>query len=230
MRTRIEHVADELLGIPGDRRSRFQALVVPFLDSSTGEEVDGDRLSERELLNSVFLLIVAGYDTTVNLIANGILALLQNPDQLAALRADPSLMPAAVEEILRYDSPVNVATIRFTTEAIRIGDVDVPANELVMISLLGANRDPARFDDPDRLDLTRKPNGHLAFGHGIHHCLGAPLARLEGSIALSKLLERFDRLELATTGPTEYRNSTIMHGLRGLPVRCHRADLPAGDA
>jgi cytochrome P450 len=181
---------------------------------------DGNRLSERELVATLFLLISAGYDTTVNLIANGILALLRHPAQLSALRADPSQMPTAVEEILRFDSPVNVTTLRFTTEPIRVGDVEIPANEFVMISLIAANRDGAQFDDPDRLDLTRKPNAHLAFGHGIHHCLGASLGRLEGRIALRKLLERFDRLELATTVPIEYRNSALMHGLSALPVRC----------
>ena len=181
---------------------------------------DGDQLSERELLATLWLMIAAGYDTTVNLIANGILALLHNPAQLAALRADPSQMPTAVEEILRFASPVSVSTIRFTTEPVEVGDVEIPANELVMVSLLGANRDGEHFDDPDRLDLTRKPNAHLAFGHGIHHCLGAAIARLEGRVALGKLLEKFDRLELATTGPIEYRNSAHMHGLSALPVRC----------
>ena len=125
--------------------------------------------------------------------------------------------------ISAVDSPVNVATVRFTTEPIPVGDVVIPANEFVMSSLLGANRDDTRFAHTDRLDVTRKPNAHLAFGHGIHHCLGAAPARLEGQIALGKLLERFDRLELATTGATEYRDSTLMHGLSTLPFRCHRA-------
>jgi cytochrome P450 len=152
-----------------------------------------------------------------------VLALLRNPDQLTALRADPSQMDTAVEEILRFDSPVNVSTLRFTTEPIRVGDVEIPENEFVMISLLAANRDGARFPDPERLDITRKPNAHLAFGHGIHHCLGAALGRLEGRVALLKLLERFDRLELDLTADIlEYRNSTLMHGLPALPVRCSR--------
>jgi cytochrome P450 len=250
-------VISGLLGIPLAHRSRFQALLDPFLNHTTREQInaasaeltsmltdviadkrrhptadltsdliaatdDGDRLSERELLATLFLLISAGYDTTVNLIANGILALLLNPAQLAALRADPSQMSVAVEEILRFDSPVNVATLRFTTEPIRVGDVEIGESEFVMISLLAANRDGARFVDPERLDISRKPNAHLAFGHGIHHCLGAALGRLEGRIALVKLLERFDRLELATTGDIEYRDSTLMHGLPTLPVRCHR--------
>jgi cytochrome P450 len=183
---------------------------------------DGDRLSEPELLAMLYLLIGAGYDTTVNLIANGILALLRNPTQLATLRADPSLMSSAVEEFLRFDGPVNIATLRFSTEPIVVGDIEIPENEFVMISLLAANRDAERFDDAERLDITRKPNAHLAFGHGIHHCVGASLARMEGRVALARLLERFDRIELAMTGPIEYRDSTLMHGLSALVVRCHR--------
>jgi cytochrome P450 len=186
---------------------------------------DGERLSESELLATLSLLIIAGYDTTVNLIANGVHALLRNPSQLAALRADPTLMPAAIEEFLRFDSPVNIATIRFTTEAISVGDVEIGSGEFVMFSLLAANHDARHFTDPDRLDIARKPKSHLAFGHGIHHCVGAVLGRLEGRIAIARLLDRFEDLELATTGPIEYRDSTIIHGLVTLPVRCHPARL-----
>lgn len=181
----------------------------------------GERLSESELLATLTLLIAAGYDTTVNLIANGVLTLLRNPPQLAALRADPTLMPAAVEELQRFDSPVNIATIRFTTETINIGDVEIGRGQFVMISLLAANHDTQHFTDPDRLDITRKPNPHLAFGHGIHHCVGSALGRTKGRIALTRLLDRFKGLELATTESIEYRDSTVMHGLLTLPVRCH---------
>ncbi len=133
---------------------------------------DGDRLTEEELLGTVFLLIVAGYETTVNLIANGVLALLRNPTQLAAVRADRSLIPSAIEEMLRFDSPLNTATARFTAEPVRVGDIEIPSRELVIIALLGANHDDAQFDQPDSFDVFRTDNRHLAFGHGIHHCLG----------------------------------------------------------
>jgi len=184
---------------------------------------DGERLSESELLATLTLLIIAGHDPTVNFIANGVLALLRNPSQLAALRADPTLMPTAVEELLRFDSPVNITTIRFSTEAIRVGDVQIGPGQFVMISLLAANRDARHFTGPDQLDLTRKPNLHLGFGHGIHHCVGAALGRMEARIALTRLLDRFNRLELVTTEPIEYRDSTIIHGPVALPVRCHPA-------
>jgi cytochrome P450 len=181
---------------------------------------EGDRLSEDELVAMAFLLLVAGHETTVNLIGNGVLALLRHPDQLAALRADRSLLPGAVEEFLRYDGPLHMATVRFTTEAVPVGDVLIPPGEFVMISLLAANRDGTRFDDPERFDVTRQPGGHVAFGHGIHYCVGAPLARLEGEIAFGRLLDRFATLELARdAGELTWRGSILMHGLRDLPVR-----------
>jgi cytochrome P450 len=181
---------------------------------------EGDRLSENELVSMALLLIVAGHETTVNLIGNSVLALLRHPDQFAALRADPALLPGAIEEFLRYDGPIHIATIRFTTEPVPVGDVTIPAGEFVMISLLEANRDADRFSDPDRLDITRPAGGHLAFGHGIHYCVGAPLARLETRITLDRLLSRFDTLALAGD-PTElqWRGSLLIHGLRNLPVR-----------
>ena len=179
---------------------------------------DGDRLTEDELLTTTYLLISAGYETTVNLIGNGILALLQNPTQLARLRANPADTPAAVEEFLRYESPVNVATTRFTTVDTRVGEVTIPADEFVMIALLGANRDDRQFNGPERLDVSRTPNAHLAFGHGIHYCVGAPLARLEAQIAFDRLLARFDRMRLPDDARLEYRNSTLMRGLKSLPV------------
>jgi cytochrome P450 len=178
-----------------------------------------DALSADELLSTAYLLILAGYETTVNLIGNGVLALLHNPSQLTALRADPSLLPGAIEEFLRFESPLNTATMRFTTETVHVGDVEIPAGRLVLIALLGANHDGRQFDDPDRLDVTRAPNPHLAFGHGIHHCLGAPLARLEGEIAIGRLLARFERITLDDNVVLPYRNSTLMRGLTALPVR-----------
>ncbi|HEX5407196.1 MAG TPA: cytochrome P450 [Pseudonocardiaceae bacterium] len=179
---------------------------------------DGDRLSPTELLAMAFLLILAGFETTVNLIGNGVHALVRSPAQLAALRADPALLPAAVEEFLRFESPLNMATNRFTDAPVPVGDVTIPAGEFVMIALLAANHDETRFAAPDELDITREPNAHLAFGHGIHYCLGAPLARLEGEIAFGKLLSRFSSITLADDQLT-YRSSTLMRGLQALPVR-----------
>jgi cytochrome P450 len=165
-----------------------------------------------------FLLIGAGYETTAHLITNAVLALLRNPQQLDALRRDRSLLPQAVEEFLRFDGPINLATVRFTTAPIRIGMAEIPANEVVLISLLAANRDPSQFIEPDRLDIWRKAVAHLGFGHGIHYCVGAPLARLEGEIAIERLLTRFDELTLDENVRLEYRDSTIVHGLEALPL------------
>ncbi|MFI9847555.1 cytochrome P450 [Nonomuraea sp. NPDC051941] len=177
-------------------------------------------LSGRELVDTAFLLTVAGHETTVHLICNGALALLRHPDQLAKLRADPGLLPAAVEEFLRYDGPVSTSTLRFTKEPVTIGGTEIPAGQLVLVSFLSANRDAAQFADADRLDVTRAPGQHVAFGHGIHYCLGAPLARTEGAVAFRHLLERFPGLRLAV--PEErlaWRPGLLMHGLTGLPVR-----------
>ena len=179
---------------------------------------DGDSLSPGETTAMAFLLLVAGHETTVNLIGNGVLALLRAPDQLALLRAEPDRVPAAVEELLRYDGPVNLATFRFTTEPVEYSGTTIPAEAFVLVSLIGANRDPDRWADADRLDVGRDPSGHLAFGFGIHHCLGAPLARLEGEIAFRTLLSRFP--DLAPAGePGPHRISTLIHGRTRLPVR-----------
>jgi cytochrome P450 len=181
---------------------------------------DNDRLDEVELVSMAFLLLVAGHETTVNLIGNGVLALLRHPDQLEALCKDPDLLPGAVEEFLRYEGPVNMATMRYTTEPVRLGGVEIPAGEFVVVAMGSANRDGDRFTDADHFDITRGSGGHLAFGHGIHFCLGAPLARLEGQIAIGRLLERFPKLTLAVD-PAElrWRDSALLRGLESLPVR-----------
>ncbi|MGH4004997.1 MAG: cytochrome P450, partial [Pseudonocardiaceae bacterium] len=181
-----------------------------------------DRLTEDELTSMAFLLLVAGHETTVNLIGNGVLALLTHPEQLALLRAEPDRLPAAIEELLRFDGPLQVATFRWTAAPVDIGGTTIPVGEIVMSGLLAANRDPACTTQPDALDITRTDNPQLAFGHGIHHCLGAPLARLEGRIALGTLLARFPRLRLAV--PAEqltWKPSVLMHGLTALPVAMH---------
>lgn len=220
---------------PGDEVERASTEMATYLGelvqrkrAAPGEDLlselvhasdDGDRLSEVELVSMAFLLLVAGHETTVNLIGNGVLALLRHPDQLAALRADNALMPGAIEEFLRYEGPVNIATLRYTTAPLSVGDTEIPEGEFVMISLLAANRDGERFDAPDELDITTPAGGHLAFGHGIHYCVGAPLARLEGQIAIGRLLERFPRLRLnGEVDGLRWRNSTLMRGLEKLPV------------
>ncbi|GAA1566448.1 cytochrome P450 [Actinomadura kijaniata] len=189
-----------------------------LLSALTAVRDGDDRLSEDELTSMLFLFLVAGHETTVNLIGNGVLSLLGDTAQLDRLRADPALLPAAVEEVLRYESPVQL-TARRSTEPLTLGGMDIPAGETVLVSLLAADRDPGRFDAPDRLLLDRGDNAHLAFGHGYHHCLGAPLARLEGVVAIGSLVARFPRLRLARPAETlTWRTSMFHHGLTELPV------------
>ena len=179
----------------------------------------GEHLTEDEAAAMAFILLFAGFETTSGLIGNGTLALLQNPDQLAKLIADPGLLEPAVEELLRFDGPVEFATWRFTTEPVTIGGVGVPAGEPVLAVLAAADRDPGRFPDPDRLDLSRSAAGHLALGHGIHFCLGAPLARLEGRVAFARLFGRFPGLALAApAADLRWHSGLIMRGLHELPV------------
>ncbi|MFE2566807.1 cytochrome P450 family protein [Streptomyces mirabilis] len=180
---------------------------------------EGDRLTEDELMSLAFLILFAGYENTVQLIGNAILGLLTHPDQLAALRANPERFPNAVEEFARHEGPALLAIRRFPVEDVTIGAVTVPAGETVLLSLAAANRDPARFPDPERLDLGRDASGHLALGRGIHYCVGAPLARLETEIAVSALLERLPDLAL-DVDPAElrWRPSLRARGLLALPV------------
>ncbi|SFW90599.1 cytochrome P450 family protein [Amycolatopsis australiensis] len=217
----VRHAAQSMLtyltGLIAQKRAEPAEDLLSDLVHATD---DGDSLSEPELVSMAFLLLVAGHETTVNLIANGVLALLREPEQLARLRAEPQLLPNAVEEFLRFDGPIHLATLRFTAEPVEVGGVPIPAGEFVLVSLLGANRDAERYPEPDRLDVTRAAGGHLAFGHGIHYCVGAPLARLEAEIALGGLLARFPGLALDVK-PDElvYRSSSLIHGLEALPVR-----------
>ncbi|MGI5403785.1 cytochrome P450 family protein [Streptomyces sp. CA-135486] len=187
---------------------------------NTADE-DGDRLSGEELLGMAWLLLVAGHETTVNLISNGVLALLTHPGELAALRADFSLMEGAVEETLRYEGPLETPTYRFTVEPLEIGGTVIPGGgELVLIALADADRDPTRFPDPERFDIRRDTRGHLAFGHGIHYCLGAPLARLEARIAIRSLLERCPELALdGHPAALTWRTGMLIRGPERLPVR-----------
>ncbi|WP_282693113.1 cytochrome P450 [Streptomyces sp. CC208A] len=184
----------------------------------------GDHLTEAEAVAMCFVLLFAGFETTINLIGNGTYALLRNPEQRARLQAslaagETGLLETGVEELLRYDGPVELATWRYATTDLTIGGQAVPAGDPVLVVLAAADRDPARFGSPDTLDLARKDNQHLGYGHGIHYCLGAPLARLEGQTALATLLTRLPDLRLGVD-PDElrWRGGLIMRGLRTLPV------------
>ena len=182
---------------------------------------DGDRLTDGELVAMAFLLLVAGHETTVNLIGNGTHALLRNRPQFDALRADPDGIPAAIEEFLRFDGPVGWATLRFTGEPVTIAGTEIPEGEFVYIALPAADRDPRRYTDAGELDITRSTTGHVAFGHGIHFCVGAPLARMEATVAFTALLQRFPDLTLAPGFVPRRQHSLLIRGLNELPVRPH---------
>ena len=181
-------------------------------------EDGGDRLSKAELLGMAFLLLLARYETTVNLIGNGALALLQHPDQRARFVADPQLTAPAIEELLRHTSPVEIAPPRVAREAITLASVTIAPGELVAAVIGSANRDEAQFPNPDTLDLGRHPNRHLALGHGPHYCLGASLARLECDAALTTLFRRFPAVRLQSSAALRWRKSVPMRGLKSLPV------------
>ncbi|HWN70226.1 MAG TPA: cytochrome P450, partial [Haliangium sp.] len=177
-------------------------------------------IDERELLSTLFLLLIAGHETTVNLIGNGMLALLTHPEQRRRLLEEPSLMPPAIEEMLRFDGPVDLTTVRWSAAEIEIRDTRIPPGEIVLMSLLAADRDPEQFPDPDTFDVVRAPNRHIAFGFGSHYCLGAHLARMEGAMAISALLERLPDLALATAVDTlSWTGGVVVHGLTAMPVQ-----------
>ncbi|MFI5807479.1 cytochrome P450 [Streptomyces sp. NPDC051561] len=184
----------------------------------------GEHLTEEEAVAMCFVLLFAGFETTLNLIGNGALALMKNPAQRSLLqesldRGETALLETGVEELLRFDGPVEMATWRYATEPLEIGGISIAVGDPVLVVLAAADRDPAKFDCPNTLDLARKDNPHLGYGHGIHYCIGAPLARLEGQTALATLLRRLPDLELAVA-PEElrWRGGLIMRGLRVLPV------------
>jgi cytochrome P450 len=197
------------------RRAPAEDLITGLLQA----EEAGDKLGKEELQGMVYLLLLAGYETTVNLIGNGMLALLEHPDQLARLRKEPALLSSAVEELLRFCAPVMMSTLRYAAEDVALGGAVIPKGAMVFVVIGAANRDPARFASPDALDITRADNKHVAFGHGIHYCLGAPLARMEGEIALGTLLRRMPNLRLAEARQTlTWRHNLILRGLVKLPV------------
>ncbi len=207
----LENLVAAKQGAPGDD------LVSALIGARDGDE----RLDNQELLSTIFQLIVAGHDTTASLIGNGVVALFRNPAQLAELRYDPERMAAAIEELLRYDAPVPHSTFRYAVEPVTLGGVTIPAGAQVIICLAAANRDVDKFASPESLDIDRSVTRHLAFGHGVHHCLGAPLARMEGQVALASLLGRFPELALAV--PSEdlhwgHGDGLVLRGLSELPV------------
>jgi cytochrome P450 len=180
---------------------------------------DDDRLSESEVLGTAVLLLIAGHETTMNLISNAVLALLCNPDQLELLLRDPSLLPGAVEEFLRYEAPVDQATTRFTTTDLTIGPTEIPGGSVVRVSLGSANRDEGEFSDGERLDVTRRMSRHLGFGLGMHYCLGAPLARLEAQLAIGAVLEHCAGIALAVpVDQLSWRGAPFVRSLTALPV------------
>ncbi|HEY4418981.1 MAG TPA: cytochrome P450 [Pseudonocardia sp.] len=197
------------------RRQPDDALISGLIEVAE----DGDRLSQAELVGMAMMLLIAGHETTVNLIGNGLLALLTHPEQLALLRARPELLPSAIEEFLRWDAPVHSTPSRFAAEDVEYSGVTIPAGSIVQLSLAAANRDQERFTDSEELRVDRDVTGHVAFGHGLHHCLGAQLARIEGQEAIGMLLARRPELALAID-PQEllHRRSTLIRGLTTLPV------------
>ena len=207
-------INDYFRGLIAQRRASPRG---DLLSALIAAEEAGDKLNEEELLATCILILIAGHETTVNLIGNGVLALLRNPGELKRLRETPGLIMTVVEELLRYDGPVQ-RTARVASAPATIGGRTIAKGEMVMPFIGAADRDPSQFPDPDRLDLTRADNRHIAFGWGIHFCLGAPLARVEGQIAIDALVRRLPRLELMTDEP-EYRQSLTLRGLKTLPIK-----------
>jgi cytochrome P450 PksS len=207
-----------LRGLFAQRRAKPQDDLITALVQA---EEAGDRLSEDELLAMVVILLIAGHETTINLIGNGMLALMQHPEQLNRLRQNPALIHSAIEELLRYTSPVDMATERFAREDVAIGGVTIPRGDQVLAVLGSANRDERQFSHPDTLDITREPNKHLAFGQGVHYCLGSPLARLEAQIAVNTLLCRLPNLRLKGAPESlHWRKGLFIRGLEQLPLAC----------
>jgi cytochrome P450 len=184
---------------------------------------EGDMLNQQELISLIFLLLTAGYETTVHLIGTGIYTLLTNPDQLDLLRSqmdtNDALVQSTIEEIVRYAGPATSIFMRWAWEDVQIGTKTIQQGDAVNALLMAANRDPEAFDDPDKFDITRSPNKHLGFGAGVHYCLGAPLARMEGAIALPTLLRRFPNLQLAIDPDKLVWTDSLLYGLSSLPVK-----------
>jgi cytochrome P450 len=204
--------------IEARRRSPQDDLLTRLVEA----EVDGDRLSAQEILAFVQLLLVAGNETTTNLLNNALLSLMEHPDQLARLRAAPALLPSAIEEVLRFRTPIQFM-FRGTARPVEMHGQAIPAGKRVLAMIGSANRDPQQFPDPDRFDIARDPNPHIAFGHGIHFCLGAPLSRLESRIALTEFLEAVESFARTSDDPWEPRDALHVLGPNRLPIRFERA-------
>jgi len=205
----FQNLFDERRATPGD----------DLISGLVQVEEAGDKLDPQELISMVFLLLVAGHETTVNLIGNGTLALLTHPDQRALLRQNPDLIKSAVEEMLRYEGPVGASSMRWALRDMVLHGQIIHEGDMVLASLLSADRDPEVFADPDRFDITRTPNRHIAFGNGIHYCLGAPLARLEGAIAINALVQRYPGLGLdVEVSDIEWTETLLLRGMKHLPV------------
>jgi cytochrome P450 len=209
----IDQFSDYLAHLVAARRAEPRA---DLLSAMITAEEQGDKLSLDELVANAMLLLNAGHETTTNLIGNGTLALLRNPGELARLRSDPALLPGAVEELLRYDSPVQMTGRSARTERV-VGGTTIEAGQQVVVLIGSANHDPERFADPDRLDVCRGDDEHLSFGGGSHYCLGASLARLEGQIAIGAIVSELPKLRVATAEP-EWRETLTLRGLKSLPV------------
>lgn len=209
-------MADYMTGlIAAKRLDPGSSLLDRLISARDGD----DHLSEEELISLAVLLLVAGHETTTNFLGNAVLALLQRPAELDRLRENPDNIPAVLDELLRFDSPVSTATFRFTTEAVTLGGTKIPAGVPVQVALGAANRDPERFPAPDLLDLDRDAAAHLSFGHGIHRCVGAPLAKAEAEIALQAVLTRFPGIRLSVRADRlEWRRTRLVRGLASLPV------------
>ncbi|MGV9818456.1 cytochrome P450 family protein [Nocardia xishanensis] len=233
-------VSDITLADPERMRSATAAVVTYFEDLLARRRAEGpggdlfsdlvtagdadDRLTDDEIISMAFLILVAGHETTVNLIGNTVLTLLSEPPRYAALREDLDRVPALVEEMLRFEGPVNMATLRYTTVPTVIGETEIPAGEFVLVALGSANHDERHFAAPEIFDAERNTNGHLAFGHGVHFCLGAGLARLEARVAISRLLDRYPDLRLAVDADEiAWRESVLFRGVRDLPVEVTKA-------
>jgi cytochrome P450 len=209
----VAQFSDYLAHLVTARRAEPRA---DLLSAMIAAEEQGDKLSLDELVANAMLLLNAGHETTTNLIGNGTLALLRNPGELARLRSDPALLPSAVEELLRYDSPVQMTGRTARTER-KIGGATIEPGQQVVVLIGSANHDPERFAEPDRLDVRRGDDDHLSFGGGSHYCLGASLARLEGQIAIGAIVSELPKLRLATAEP-EWRETLTLRGLKSLPV------------
>ncbi|WP_405500524.1 cytochrome P450 [Streptomyces anulatus] len=209
-------VAAYMTGLIASKRLRpGDSLLDRLIAARDGE----DRLDEEELVSLAVLLLVAGHETTTHFLGNAALALLRHPAATERLRADPDALPHALDELLRFDAPVSTSTFRFTTETLTLGETEIPAGVPVLVALGAANRDPERFPAPDLLDLDREATGHLSFGHGIHRCVGAPLAKAEAEIALRAVLVRFPDIRLAVSADRlAWRQTRLVRGLDALPV------------